>query len=434
MTNHAKPLGAVHWRHAAPIFRHPYRGYERLHARFGPTVAIDRPGRKPLIFTMDEELAAKLLTAHQDALVRPQNIVTGIFRNLVGDGIVSAEGEQWEGRRRRGNQRIRGATLEDDQVELLRVCLGELRDDIRGLAGRGLVDLLPAIERFTLSASIRLVCGVTLDRGPEFESIYDAVQKVMFGTQRIADVRRQMFLYSLLPRSRRLVDGPQRRAIKPSFDRLAAFEPDSEARELLIATYENPSTALSWTLSLLGARPAELAKIRAEVEALDIVDNPDLAIADVEGLSRTGAAIRETLRLRPPIAYLSRRVIEDIEVDDLLIERGSHVLVVPYCLHHNPERWPEPERYMPERFIDDGQGLRGGRLWSFGVGARACPGTRLALQLATAALAVIAREVRWTQPAGRAPAVPTGRFPWNEKSPCWQTLTLDPVAAEPQVA
>jgi len=426
----AKPLGTVHWRHAAPIFRHPYRGYQRLHARFGPTVALARPGRKPLILTMDEELAATLLTTHHDALARPQNIVTGIFRNLVGEGIVSAEGEQWKGRRKRGNQRIRGATLEDDQVELLRVCLGELRDDIRGLAGRGVVDLLPAIERFTLSASIRLVCGIALERGPEFESIYEAVQKVMFGTQRIADIRRQMFLYSLLPRARELVDGPQRRAIGPSVERLAAFEPDSEARELLIATYENPSTALSWTLSLLGARPAELAKIRDEVEGLELIDNPELAIADIEGLARTGAAIRETLRLRPPIAYLSRRVIEEIDVDELRIERGSHVLVVPYCLHHDPERWPEPERYMPERFLGGAEGSRGGRLWSFGVGARACPGTRLALQLASAALAVIAREVRWTQPAGRAPAVPTGRFPWNEKSPCWQRLALAPTRSE----
>ncbi len=426
MTRSVQPLRAVHWRHAAPIFRHPYRGYGRLHRRFGPTVAIDRPGRKPLIFTMDEELAGRILIDHQDALKRPQNIVTGIFRNLVGDGIVSAEGEQWQGRRRRGNQRIRGATLEDDQVELLRLCLRELRDDVRSLAGGGVVDLLPALERFTLSASIRLVCGYTLGRGPEFEAIYDAVQRVMVGTQRIADIRRQMFLYSLLPRSRRWVDARQKRAIGPSFDRLAAFEPDSEARELLIATYENPSTALSWTLSLLGERPEELVKIRDEAATLDIVDNPKLVIADIEGLERTGAAIRETLRLRPPIAYLSRRVVQDIEVDDLLLERGSHVLVVPYCLHHNPERWPEPERYMPERFIGDGEGLRGGRLWSFGVGARACPGTRLALQLATAALAVIAREARWTQPVGRAPAVPTGRFPWNEKSPCWQRLIPDP--------
>ncbi len=432
MTRSAQPLSAVHWRHAAPIFRHPYRGYERLHRRFGPTVAIDRPGRKPLIFTMDEELAGRILIDHQDALKRPQNIVTGIFRNLVGDGIVSAEGEQWQGRRRRGNQRIRGATLEDDQVDLLRLCLSELRDDVRSLAGQGIIDLLPAIERFTLSASIRLVCSYTLERGPEFEAIYDAVQRVMVGTQRIADIRRQMFLYSLLPRSRRWVDAPQKRAIGPSFDRLAAFEPDSEARELLIATYENPSTALSWTLSLLGARPEELAKIRDEVATLDVVDNPELVIADIEGLERTGATIRETLRLRPPIAYLSRRVTQDIEIDDLLLERGSHVLVVPYCLHHNPERWPAPERYMPERFIGDGEGLRGGRLWSFGVGARACPGTRLALQLATAALAVIAREARWTQPVGRAPMVPTGRFPWNEKSPCWQRLVLDP--APPQAA
>ncbi|MCA9662819.1 MAG: cytochrome P450 [Myxococcales bacterium] len=422
------PLEPLHWRHLAPIWGHPYRGYQRLHARYGPTVAIDRPGRKPIVFTKDEDFATACLVEHHDAFTRPLNIVTGIFRSLVGDAIVSSEGAQWQGRRQRGSRRIRGATLEDDQVELLRRGLGELRDEVAANARGEVVDLLPAIERFTLTQSIRLVCGREIERGPELERLHRAIQTIMGGTQQIADIRRQMFLYSVLPKARKILDAPLRRAIRPSFALYAAYEPDPEVRELLIATFENPSTALSWTLSLLGEHPEHLERVRDEVARVDLIGDSSVTIADIDGLAYTGAVIREALRLRPPIAYLSRRATRDVAIGDVLIERGTHVLVIPYCLHMDPERWPAPERFDPTRFLRaDGsvstRGPAGGRLWSFGFGPRGCPGTRLALQLATAALAVLARDFRWTSPAERARPLPTGRYPWNEKSPVWERLS-----------
>jgi hypothetical protein len=67
-----------HWRHLLPIFIHPYRGYQRLHRRFGSTVVVDRPGRRPIIFTADEGLATKILTDHSETLFCPSNVMRDI--------------------------------------------------------------------------------------------------------------------------------------------------------------------------------------------------------------------------------------------------------------------------------------------------------------------------------------------------------------------
>ncbi len=428
MSSLLRPPKTIHWRHAMPILVHPYRGYRRLHSRFGPTVAIERLGRKPIILTMDEDLVATLFMSHSENLVRPESVVSGIFRANLGEGIVSAEGTRWEERRRRGGQRIHGAILEEDQVEFLRESLRELRDDVRALAVGGVVDLLPLIERFTLSVSIRLFSGDAVARGNGFEEIYAAVRTASSGTQKIADIRWQMC--TALPRPVRFRDNSRRRALAPSFNRLAALAPNPEVRELLMATYENPSSALSWSTELLGENPEALMRIRAEAANVDLIDTPGLNVSDLDGLRFTGAVIQEALRLYPPIAYLGRRVSKDIDIGDLHIDSGSNLAVVPYCLHRNPDRWDAPDQFRPERFLDDGHSSKGiPRLWSFGAGPRGCPGSRLAMQISVAALAVIASEVWWTAPSGQQLAEPTGRYPWSEKAPGRQQLVAEPAVA-----
>ena len=108
-----------------------------------------------------------------------------------------------------------------------------------------------------------------------------------------------------------------------------------------------------------------------------------------------------------------------LEIDGLTLEARSHVVIVPWCLHMNPQHWPVPDRFEPGRFLDEHSHKR---LWSFGFGPRACVGTRFAVQIMAAALTSLAREFRWTPVAGREPTPPSGRFPWSEKIHCWVKL------------
>lgn len=61
-------------------------------------------------------------------------------------------------------------------------------------------------------------------------------------------------------------------------------------------------------------------------------------------------AVSETLRLFPIGGRLERTCKKDVEINGVTIPKGTIVIVPPYTLHHNPEHWPDPEEFRPERY------------------------------------------------------------------------------------
>jgi cytochrome P450 len=88
------------------------------------------------------------------------------------------------------------------------------------------------------------------------------------------------------------------------------------------------------------------------------------------------ATIQETLRLRPVISIVVRRLTEPVEIGGYEIPAGSSVTPCIYLVHANPEVYPEPGRFLPERFIDSPPGTY---TWiPFGGGVRRCLGASFA--------------------------------------------------------
>ena len=244
----------VHWRHLLPIFFHPYRGYLGLHRRFGPVVRVSRPrGRRPFVFVADAPLAHKILVEYAEPIPRPENFIRTIFQATVGDNIVATRGEVWRRKRDRGTQRLKHSTLAQHHEALLGPCVDQLIAGIRREQQQGdALDLLPHIERYTLSAAMSLVSQTEVDpTSSAFEELLTAMRFIMSTTQHIADIRKQMFLFAAIPKARDYVDQGRYRSLKSAVETVAAFEPEPEARELFMAAYENPSTSLTWAMALL---------------------------------------------------------------------------------------------------------------------------------------------------------------------------------------
>lgn len=92
------------------------------------------------------------------------------------------------------------------------------------------------------------------------------------------------------------------------------------------------------------------------------------------------ANIKETLRLFPTIARNDRMCNKDWEYKGYKIKKGTCVGISHYVIHHNPEYWPEPELYKPERFLkDNATSIPQGAFMPFGTGPRTCIGERFAL-------------------------------------------------------
>jgi cytochrome P450 len=300
----------LHWMRLLPVAVHPYRAYLALHRKFGDTVSVRLPGGSPLVFTIDDALIEHVLVTHPTAFIRPRDLVDSIFIPTVGDNVVASNGEQWATKRRTAEGHLDRSAWTTGFASLA-TTVGELLAEVRLLAGRGTADLLPVIERLVLGAAVRLVSGKEPAHGtPDFERFASAMAYVMQATQELGDVRKRGFLYSVVPRARDLLDGKRLAKLRRSVDEIARFEPDSGRRELLLATYENPSTTLTWALQFLASEPAVRDRIRQEARTAFAMHGRMTQEA-IDSLEYTEAALREAARLRPAIAYLVREAIED---------------------------------------------------------------------------------------------------------------------------
>jgi cytochrome P450 len=141
---------------------------------------------------------------------------------------------------------------------------------------------------------------------------------------------------------------------------------DAEIRDelltLLVAGHETTATALSWAMERLVRHPEKLERLRNEVTA-----------GSEEYLTAT---IQETLRLRPVIVLVIRKLTEPVQIGGYDLPAGASVTPCIHLVHRNPEIYPEPDRFLPERFIDNPPGTY---TWiPFGGGIRRCLGASFA--------------------------------------------------------
>ncbi len=141
---------------------------------------------------------------------------------------------------------------------------------------------------------------------------------------------------------------------------------DGEMRDelltLLVAGHETTATSLAWAIERLSRNPDKLERLRADVLA-----------GREEYLTAT---IQETLRLRPVISIVLRKLTEPVEIGGYELPAGVSVAPSVYLVHRNPEIYPEPQRFLPERFLDNPPGTY---TWiPFGGGVRRCLGASFA--------------------------------------------------------
>ena len=163
---------------------------------------------------------------------------------------------------------------------------------------------------------------------------------------------------------------------------------DRELRDqlmtLLAAGHDTTATALSWTLERLIRHPVLLAEAVAAAEAS--------AIGDPAGDEYLDAVCKETLRIRPVVFDVGRKLTTPVELGGYRIPAGVMVAPGIGLVHASPTRYEEPDRFDPHRMLgsDPRSAALGPTTWlPFGGGNRRCLGANFAL----IEMRVILREV-----------------------------------------
>ncbi|KAG3259978.1 cytochrome P450 3A9-like [Ictidomys tridecemlineatus] len=147
----------------------------------------------------------------------------------------------------------------------------------------------------------------------------------------------------------------------------------------IFAGYETTSSALSFILYELATHPDVQTKLQQEIDA--VLPNKAPATYDtVLQMEYLDMVVNETLRLYPIAGRIERVCKKDVEINGMLIKKGTVVMIPSYVLHRDPQHWPEPEEFCPERFSKKNKDSIDPYMYMpFGNGPRNCIGMRFAL-------------------------------------------------------
>ncbi|WP_395452948.1 cytochrome P450 [Acidovorax delafieldii] len=171
------------------------------------------------------------------------------------------------------------------------------------------------------------------------------------------------------------------------------------------AGHETSATTLLWWTLLMAQHPEAAQRAQAEVDA--VLQGGTPGPEHMAQLPWLGATLKEALRLYPPIAALmSRRTIAPITLGGVPVPQGAMLRITPWVLHRDARWFAEPDRFVPERFLDGASPIPRGAWIPFGLGPRVCIGQHFAMLEMTLLAAMLLQRYTVRLPVGGAVGAP----------------------------
>ncbi len=170
---------------------------------------------------------------------------------------------------------------------------------------------------------------------------------------------------------------------------------------MMFAGHHTTSVASSWGLLDLLLHPDWMAKVVAELDAI-YADGREVSYQALREIPMLECAFKETLRLHPPLVILMRKVMHDFHYGGYTVPAGETVAASPAISNRMAESFPEPDRYLPERYLPGREEDRQSFAWiPFGAGRHRCVGAAFAMMQLKAIFSILLRrfEFELAQPA-----------------------------------
>ncbi len=369
----------------------PAASLERLRP-YGKRITVRLPFQPAFVMLWDAADIKQVFTAPPDVLHPGEG--AGILEPLIGRNsvILLDEDEHLEQRR------LLLPAFHGQRMQRLTGLMTELAErEVASWPTEAPVALHPRLQRVTLEIILRVVFG--LEEGPELDRLRDLLTNVLAFTESPLSVLPPMMralgwmprlrrfnaqlrdtdalIFSLIEQRRAEIaagGGTERDDILSML--LAARHQDGSAmseQELrdelmtaLVAGHETTASQLAWALERLAREPAARARLTQEIDA-------------GESDEYLSATITEILRLRPVLPNAEPRLTKrEVEIGGYRYPPGVVLMASAYLIHHDPEIYPEPHAFRPERFLGTSPGTY---TWiPFGGGRRRCLGASFAVQ------------------------------------------------------
>ncbi|XP_053675741.1 cytochrome P450 6A1-like [Anopheles nili] len=177
-----------------------------------------------------------------------------------------------------------------------------------------------------------------------------------------------------------------------TFEEIAA-----QAFVFFFAGFETSTTTMTCALHLMAKHPEVQQKARQCVKDVLEKHNDELSYDAVMDMEYLGCIINETLRMYPPVASLHRMTTQAYRLPNgAILPEGIGVIISNLAFHYDPEFFPDPEAFKPERFADKNESKNNFSYLPFGEGPRICIGMRFGLLQTRLGLAMLLRNYNFT--------------------------------------
>ncbi|KAK7872278.1 hypothetical protein R5R35_012124 [Gryllus longicercus] len=179
---------------------------------------------------------------------------------------------------------------------------------------------------------------------------------------------------------------------------------DEEIREevdtFMFEGHDTISSAITFCLRLLGLHPNVQDRVYNELVGVFGNSKRKSTYRDLQDMKYLECVIKESLRLFPSVPFYGRRLEQDMKIDELVIPSGTNVGFMAYCMHRNPDIYPHPEKFDPDRFLPEKvQGRHPYAFLAFSAGPRNCIGQKFAMLQMKATISDILRRFKVITPS-----------------------------------
>jgi cytochrome P450 family 135 len=346
----------------ARLIGRPVSFFERCRRRFGETFSARVLGIGPIVFISDPPSLKRLFGADRQNTIAPgRNIV---LAPVLGQrSLLLLEGDEHLRRRKLMLPPFHGERMRAYEEVMAEATERELSSWPIGRPFR----IHPRMQSITLEVILSAVFGVEDDE--RRQDLRRNLVGILATTRSARAIGITVGRLRRLPAYRRitrmlaetdqilLAEIDERRADSDLASRddilsllvAARFEDgsamsDTELRDqlitLLLAGHETTATGLAWSFDLLFRAPDKLERLRAEITE--------------GGHEYLDAVIEETLRVRPVVPWVGRKLSAAAELGGYELPADTVVMAAIYLAHTRPDLYPEPHAFRPERFLDGG--------------------------------------------------------------------------------
>lgn len=357
-----------------------------------------------------------VVSSNAKNFVKSISLRSNFFQRLVGNGLLTSEGEVWKRQRRLAQpafHRQRISAYGDVMVEFAQRMIatwrdGEVRDIHRDMmrltleivvrtlfnadvsedadkVGRVLSRI---VKPFASQATLKWILNNRLPTPAhrrfhaEAQEIDDIVYRII--AERRASSRDQGDLLSMLLAAQD-EDGSQ----------MNDKQLRDEVMTLFLAGHETTALTLSWIWYLLAQNPVVEQKFHDELD--EVLGGRLPTMEDLPRLKYADSIAREAMRLYPPAYGLGREAVEECEIGGFRVPRKTQVFMFQWVTQRDARFFPEPDLFYPERWTDEFVSrLPKYAYFPFGGGPRFCIGNTFAMMEIVLVLATMAQRFKFS--------------------------------------